>query len=273
MTAKRLCACQCGRLVTRKTEKWHKAGQGSSILISSILAQNQSLLRKIGRKKRSRPSLKQQVIGRPAPARRALLLAKDNSTAGEEFDTGNDLPENVHDQGCPSQAILEGDLDLQIEAGPSRVNTDPPRSSSPPFVPPLGGDADEYGLSNLRRSHRLAQCVEKAGLQRWGRNHMRQLIVEESDEEDEVAEEDQITQEDGVMEDDDSINSDEDEDSQEGEGEFEMPGAEPGQEGVPVQDLLGESFLKEASLLGVSTSICTSTVMSDGRPYRGQYPG
>jgi hypothetical protein len=102
---------------------------------------------------------------------------------------------------------------------------------------------------------------------------MQQLIVEESDEEDEVAEEDQVMQEDGVMEDDDSINSDEDEDSQEGEGEFEMPGAGPGQEGVSLQDLLGESFLKEASLLGVSTSICTSTIMSDGCPYRGQYPG
>ena len=88
---------------------------------------------------------------------------------------------------------------------------------------------------------------------------MQQLIVEESDEEDEVTQEDQVTQEDGVMEDDDSINSDEDEDSQEGEGEFEMPGAELGQEGASVWDLLSESFLKEASLLGMSTSICTST--------------
>jgi hypothetical protein len=195
---------------------------------------------------------------------------------GEEFDnyTCNDLSENVHDQDCPLQAILEGDLDLQMgKAGPSQVNAEPPRSSSPPFVPPLGGDANEYDLSNLRHSCRIAQCVEKVGLQWWGHNHMQQLIIEESDEEDEVTQEDQVTQEDGVMEDDDSINSNEDEDSQEGEGEFEMPGAGLEQEGVPLQDLLGKSFLKEASLLGVSTSICTSTVMSDGHPYRGQYPG
>jgi hypothetical protein len=88
---------------------------------------------------------------------------------------------------------------------------------------------------------------------------VRQFIVEESDEEDkedEVAEENQVTQEDGVMEDED-FNSDED--FQEDEGEYQMPGAEPGQEGVSVWDLLGESFLKEASRLGVSTSICAFT--------------
>jgi hypothetical protein len=275
MAAKCLCVCQYGRLVTRKTEKRHEAGQGSSILISSILAQNQSLMWKTRRKKRSRPSLKQQVIGRPAPVRQALLLAKDNSTAGKEFNnyTCNDLSENVHNQGCPSQAILEGDLDLQMgKAGPSQVNADPPQSSLPPFVPLLSGDADEYNLSNLHCSHHIAQCVEKVGLQRWGCNHMWQLIIEESDEEDEVTEEDQVMQEDGVMEDDDSINSDEDEDFQEGKGEFEMPGAGLGQEGVSLQDLLGESFLKKASLLGVSTPICTSTIMSDGCPYRGKYP-
>jgi hypothetical protein len=265
MAAKRLCACNCGKLVTRKTEKRHEAGQGPSFLMSSVLAQNQSFIRKTGHKKSSRPSPKQQVIGRPAPVRRALSLAKDpahNSTAGEEFDiyTCNDLPGNVHDQGYPSQAILEGNRDLEMgEAGPSGFNNDPPELSSPPFVPPLGGDADEYGLSNLRRSSRIARCVQQVGLQRWGNNHVRQFIIEESDEEDEEdegAEENQVTQEDGVMEDEDS-NSEED--FQEDEGEYETPGAEPGQEGVSAQDLLGESFLNEASRLGVSTLICTFT--------------
>jgi hypothetical protein len=127
-------------------------------------------------------------------------------------------------------------------------------------VPPLGGDADEYGLSNLRRSRRIAHCVEKVGLQRWGHNnHVRQFIIEESDEEDEedeVAEEKQVTQEDGVMEDED-FNSNEE--FQEDKDEYEMPSAEPGQEGVSVWDLLGDSFLKEASRLGVSTSIRTFT--------------
>jgi hypothetical protein len=177
-----------------------------------------------------------------------------NSTVGQESDNymRNDLPGNNadHDQGCPSRAMLEGVLDLQMgEAGPSGVNNDIPNPSSPPFVPPTG-DADEYGLSNLRRSRRIAHHVEQVGLQRWGRNHVRQFIVEESDEEDEVA------QEDGVVEDED-FNSNEDFYEDKDEDEYEMPGAEPGQEGVSVWDLLGESFLKKASRLGVSTSIRT----------------
>ena len=64
---------------------------------------------------------------------------------------------------------------------------------------------------------------------------MQQFVVEESDEENE---------EDEVMEDED-FNSDED--FQEDEGEYETPGAEPVQEGVSAWDLLGESFLIEAS--------------------------
>ena len=248
MAAKRLCACNCGKLVTRKTEKRHEAGQGPSFLMSSIIVQNQTLIRKTGRKKSSRPSLKQQVIGHPAPVRQALLLVNDpmhSSTAGEEFDnyTCSDLP---------------GNLDLQLgEAGLSGVNHDSPEPSSPPVVPPFHGDSDEYGLSNLRRSRRIARCVEQVGLQRWGHNsHVRQFVIEESDEEDEVAEEKQVMQEDGVTEDED-FNSDED--FQEDEDEYEMPGAEPGQEGVSVWDLLGDGFLKKASQLGASTSIHTFT--------------
>jgi len=141
------------------------------------------------------------------------------------------------------------------EAGPSGVNNDPPKPSSPPHG---GGDADEYGLSNLCRSCRIARCVEQVGLQWWRDNHVWQFIIEESDEEDEedeVAEQNQVTQEDRVMEDEDF---DSNEDFQEDkEGEYEKPGAEPGQEEVSVGDLLGEGFLKEASQLGVSTSICT----------------
>ena len=245
--AKRLCVCNCGKLVTRQTERRHEAGQGPSFLTSNILAQNPSLRRK----KSSRPSLKQQLIGRPAPVQRALLLARDHMC--------DDLP-NVDDQSCPSQAILEGNSDFQMgKAGPSGVDNDSPEPSSPPSVPPLG-DAEEYGLSNVHRSRRIADCVEKIGLQRWGKNHVQQFIVETSDEDDgddEVAEENQVMQEDGVMEDEDFIDSNED--LQEDEGEYKMPGAEPGQEGVSPWDLLGESFLKEASRLGASTSIRTFT--------------
>jgi hypothetical protein len=67
MTAKHLCACNCGKLVTQQTERHHEAGKGPSLLMSSILAQNKSLVQKTGQKKSSRPSLKQQVIGCRAP--------------------------------------------------------------------------------------------------------------------------------------------------------------------------------------------------------------
>ena len=92
-----------------------------------------------------------------------------NSTAGEESDNCmcNDLPGDVHDQIRLSQAILEGNLDFQMgEAGPSRVDNDTPEPSSQPFVPPFGGDAEEYGLSNVCCSHHIVDCVEKIGMQR-----------------------------------------------------------------------------------------------------------
>jgi hypothetical protein len=88
-----------------------------------------------------------------------------------------------------------------------------------------------------------------------------QFVVEESDEEDEkdeIAEENQVMHEDEVMEDED-FNSNED--FQEDKGEYEMPSTEPGQEGVSVWDHLGESFLKEASQLGESTSNHTFTIV------------
>jgi hypothetical protein len=227
----------------------------------SILAQNKSSIQKTGRKKSSRPFLKQQVIGCHAPVRQALSLAEDpahNSTTGKDFYTCNDLTGNVDDQGCPLQ-IMKANSDLQMgEAGPSGVNNGAPK----PSPPPLSGDADKYGLSNVCCSCCIACCVEQVGLQRWGRNHVRQFVVKESneedeeDEEDEVAEENQVMQEAEVMEDED-FNSDGD--FQGDEGEYEMPSAEPGQEGVSVWDLLCESFLKEASQLCKSTSIHTFT--------------
>jgi hypothetical protein len=132
--------------------------------MSSILAQNKSSIRKTRRKKSSRPSPKQQVIGRRAPVRQALSLAEGpahNSTTGEDFYTCNDLTGNVDDQGCPLQ-IMEANLDLQMgEAGPSGVNNGTPE----PSPPPLGGDADEYGLSNVCCSRRIARRVEQVGLQ------------------------------------------------------------------------------------------------------------
>ena len=147
---------------------------------------------------------------------------------------------------------------LMGETGPSGVNYNSPE----PSLPPLNDDAvypDDYGLSNLRCSCHIADYVDQIGLQRWGRNHVWEFIVdeeEECDEEDEVADETQAT-DDLAFSVDDGLSSDED--FQEDEDKDTMPSAEPGQEGVSVWDLLGESFLKEVSQLDVSPSIHSFT--------------
>jgi hypothetical protein len=84
-----------------------------------------------------------------------------NSTTGKDFYTCNDLTGNVDDQGCLLQ-IREANSDLQMgDTGPSGVNNGTPE----PSLPPLSGDADEYGLSNVHHSHHIACHVEQVGLQ------------------------------------------------------------------------------------------------------------
>jgi hypothetical protein len=105
---------------------------------------------------------------------------------------------------------------------------------------------DCYGLSKLRRSHRIAECVDRIGRQRWGPNHVRQFIVDDKEESEEESEEEA----EGVTDGEEYLNG---EDDFQEEEEDATPGAEPGQEGISVWDLLGESFLKEASKLGQSS--------------------
>jgi hypothetical protein len=151
---------------------------------------------------------------------------------------------------------------VMSEAGPSGVNDEPPAHSPPPPAPSISsGDADQYGLSNLRRSGRIAACVERIGRQQWGRNHVRRFIVDETDEEDNAEEEDHV---DAMMEDEDWV-----EHFEEDIDDYDLSCAEPGQEGISAWDLLGESFLKEASQLGMSTSILSlwylMTILIGGR--------
>ena len=102
-------------------------------------------------------------------------------------------------------------------------------------------DGEVYGLSNLRRSRRIADGVEKIGQQRWGSNAPVHFVNngEGSDEEEE---------EDPDMEDkpisDFDIASDEEDDDEMFAG--------PGQEGISLWDSLGEGFLREVSQLGMS---------------------
>jgi hypothetical protein len=283
---KRLCGCGCGKQVSRKTELRHQNGQGSALLASETLALNHSLIHsrkwdsQTQRKKSSQLSLKQQVVGHPASVRHAVSSMKcpaSNPATDEVFDepADDDLPKDVdnlaytwednvdflmgeagpsgvnHDS--PELFSPRDDVDFLIgEAGPSGVNYGSPEPFLPPSSPPPKDNAvnpDDYGLSNLRRSRRIADCVDRIGLQRWGTNHVWQFIIdeEESGEEDEGT---QVTEDlaDGV---EDWLSGDED--VQE-DDEDVMPSAEPGQEGVSVWDLLGESFLKEVSELGVSAS-------------------
>jgi hypothetical protein len=130
------------------------------------------------------------------------------------------------------------------EAGPSGAGHDTTQLATPAHAN-AAGNHDDYGLSKLWRSHRIADYVDRVRQQRWGSNHVQQFIVDEESDDDDEEEEEEEEEEELSDEEDDS-------DSFEQENEYVMLGAEPGQEGVSVWDLLGEGFLKEASKLGLS---------------------
>ena len=112
----------------------------------------------------------------------------------------------------------------------------------------MGENLNEvYGLSNLRRSRRIADGVRKIGLQRWGLNASVNFVNdrEESDEEEEDDIEDDESNDDLDVAGDEGLEGDEDD-----EDEDELF-AGSGQKGISLWDRLGEGFLKEASQLGI----------------------
>ena len=142
-------------------------------------------------------------------------------------------------------------------ASPHHTHVDDPDPASPqahhmhddPATSPHDthiDDGEVYGLSNLRRSRRIAGNVEKIGQQRWGSSVPVDLVnnKEESDEEEEDIEDDESINDFDIDVDRD-VASDEDEDDEMFAG--------PGQEGISLWDSLGEGFLTEASQLGMST--------------------
>jgi hypothetical protein len=255
---KRLCACGCDNRVTHRTESRHLQGQGPLLLASSILLQSRSSVQSHGqgsqpRRKSSHRPAKQELIGRLGRLRRALASrpASANSPPPvEELASpvadnvpypptqGSPVPDNVlypSVQGSPPP-IYPDDGDFPMgEAVPSGVDHDTTQLTTPTHAN-AAGHHDDYGLSKLRRSHRIADYIDRVGQQRWGSNHVRQFILDEEEEEEEEEFSDEEEYSDGFKEDD----------------EYVMLGAEPGQEGVSVWDLLGEGFLKEASKLGLS---------------------
>jgi hypothetical protein len=101
-----------------------------------------------------------------------------------------------------------------------------------------------YGLSNLRRSRRIADGVEKIGRQRWRSNASVDFVNDREGSDEEVEEED--IDDDG----DSDIASDEGLDGYDDDDDELFAG--PGLEGISLWDSLGEGFLKEASQLGMS---------------------
>jgi hypothetical protein len=132
----------------------------------------------------------------------------------------------------------DGDFPMG-EAGPSGVDHNTTQLATPTHAN-AAGSHDNYGLSKLRWSYRVADYVDQVGQQRWGSNYVRQFLLDEESDEEEEEEEQKLGNEEQYP------------DSFEQDDEYVMLDAEPGQEGVSVWDLMGEGFLKEASKLGLS---------------------
>jgi len=224
---KRLCACGCGERVTRKVESQHINALAPALLTSQVLDRNRRLIR---RKKRS------QAIGFPAPFRQQLTMG--NTTEIDNMDLDHEVYGQSSLRSGHSQHIAP-------HAGPSGLTHDDKDvvmdHLAPSISPCPDDDAEVYGLSNLRRSRRIADGVEKIGQQRWGSNASVHFgnDEEESDEE----EEEDLDLEDEPISDSDIASDEEDDD--------EMF-AGPGQEGISLWDSLGEGFLREVSQLGMS---------------------
>lgn len=257
---KNLCACGCGVHVTRYIELGHLNGRRSALLAANVLSRNWLLLRSRKRASQltlpSRHARKQELVGRPSPARRRLSREASRQDRLSE----NPLSETGGYDGFPANdAGPSGPHhDSPFPATPHTINLDEsllaPRSplAAPitqdlPPPPPNADGSHQYGLSTQRRSRRITERVERIGRVRWGTNHVQFIEREEQEEEEEEGGEGSIPEEnpnteceeDGMGHDDDELEDEED-----------MPFAEPGQEGISVWDLLGEGFWKEVAELG-----------------------
>jgi hypothetical protein len=241
---KQLCACGCGDRVTRQIELQHMNARAPAVLASQVLDRNRRLIRQ---KKRS------QNIGFHAPLRQQHAMGDTTEIDDMDHDDNDSVSLD-----CDSPMMMEEDLDIYMDhAGPSTNDDevhgqlDPPHEDSfmdspAPSLPSddagMGEnlDGEVYGLSNLRRSKRIADGVEKIGQQRWGSNAPVHFVNdrEESDEEEE---------EDPDIEDDEPIS---DVDVASDEEDYDELFAGPGQEGISLWDSFGEGFLREASQLG-----------------------
>lgn len=217
---KRDCVCGCGIYVAESTERRHLTGLGPKYIAASM----QHLRERLGggnsrsgnhrTKSSSQVSAKQRIIGR----------------SSRPYADSLQLPNHSHG----SDSVM-GQVD------------DPHHPSPPPLQEITQNNQDTYGLSNPRRSRRVAKRVE-AALHDWTQASSSRIPVREdrNDQEDARFQDNaRFLEEDAV--DDSHFSGDNDDD----DGFLEFSPAEPGDEGIALWDLLGEGFLQEISALGI----------------------
>jgi hypothetical protein len=244
---KRLCACGCGRNVTRGTELRHQQGKGPSTLASSILAQNWTLIG--GRRKRnlksSRQSVNHQQIGRRAPIRDALS-GLTGASSHDNIPVHDHSPEDDYPMDDAGSGVQVRHNTPTMPYSPPQIPHSPPHSNGDMAI-----DNVVSALSTSRRSQRVSERVNRIGRQRWGTNHV-QFYERGDDDADNPAEE-EFTEDDLVAGGEDNTYADEELWDDENDV---MAIAEPGQEGISVWDILGESFLQEVSRIGMFSVEC-----------------
>jgi len=154
-----------------------------------------------------------------------------NHAAGSSGPTNADADIFMDDRSRASSPLPNYDIDIDAGMGKNL-------------------DGEVYGLSNLRRSRRIAGCVKNIGQRRWGSNAPTHFVNdrEESDEEEEEDIGDDKSISDFDVASDDGYDDDDDGETFAG----------PGQEGISLWDSLGEGFLQEASQLGIC---CSGTII------------
>jgi hypothetical protein len=145
------------------------------------------------------------------------------------------------------KSISQGHVVIAPHAGPLGLmqnHEDIIMDYLPPSISPSPDDPDDgaevHGLSNLHRSRRIADGVEKIGQKQWGSNASVQFVNngEESNKEEEEEEEEENMEDEPIS---DFYNEDDDDELFSG----------PGQKGISLWDSLWEGFLREVFQLGM----------------------
>ena len=280
---KQLCACGCGDRVTRKVELQHMSGLAPVVLASQVLDQNRRLIRRKQRSQaigfpafsHQRLAMEDDVdivnmdlddddavlpdapdedfyMGHPGPS---VVMMEDLDGADGQLKlhrSGQKVYKNIYVDHAAGPSDLTGTCDNSLLPDPPHEDffmDDPAPSPFPDDDASMGSggniNSEVYGLSNLRRSRRIADGVEKIGQQRWGSIANAPVhFVDNREESDEEEKKEDIDDDESISD----FNVASDEEDQEDEDDMF---AGPGQEGISLWDSLGEGFLREVSQLGI----------------------